>query len=59
MIGLVISMMTEADFWDKFHSKHNPGHHYAKKKIEKEIKEKNQKQEDDPTKFKIFRKCYI
>ena len=53
---MVISMMTEADFWDKFHSKHNPGHYYAKKKIEKEIKEKNQKQEDDPTKFKIFRK---
>ena len=56
MIGIVISMMTEADFWDKFHAKHNPGHYYAKKKIEKEIKEKNQKQEDDPTKFKIFRK---
>ena len=56
MIGTVISMMTEAEFWDKFHAKHNPGHHYAKKKIEQEIKEKNQKQEDDPSEFKIFRK---
>ena len=53
---MVISMMTEKEFWDKFHAKHNPGHHYAKKKIEKEIKEQNQKQEDDPSKFKIFRK---
>ena len=56
MIGIVISMMTETEFWDKFNAKHNSGHHYAKKKIKKEIKEKNQKQEDDPTKFKIFRK---
>ena len=41
MIGIVISMMTETEFWDKFHAKHNPGHYYAKKKIEKEVKEKN------------------
>ena len=56
MIGTVISMMTEAEFWDKFHAKHNSSYYYAKKKIKKENKEKNQKQEDDPTKFKIFRK---
>ena len=56
MIGLVISMMTEADFWDKFHAKHNPGYHYAKKKNKEEIKKKNQEQEDDPSKFKVFRK---
>ena len=56
MIGTVISMMTETEFWDKFNARHNPGYHYAKKKIKKENKEKNQKQEDNPSKFKIFRK---
>ena len=56
MIGMVISMMTEKDFWDKFNEKHNPGYYHAKKKIKKENKEKNQEQEDDPSKFKIFRK---
>ena len=56
MIGIVISMMTETEFWDKFHAKHNPGYYYAKKKIEKKIKEENQKQKDNPPKFKIFRK---
>ena len=48
--------MTEEEFWDKFNKKHNPGFRYAKKKIEKEIKKKDQKQEDDPAKFKILRK---
>jgi len=56
MIGTVISMMTEAEFWDKFHAKHNPGYYYAKKKIKKEIKEKIKKQKNDSFKFKIFRK---
>ena len=56
MIGTVISMMTETEFCDKFNKKHNPGYCYAKKKIKKENKEKNQKLEDDPSKFKIFRK---
>ena len=37
MIGMVISMMTETEFWDKFHAKHNPGYHYAKKKNEEKI----------------------
>ena len=50
------SVMTEGEFWDKFHKKHNPGFHYGTKKIEKKIKKKNQKQEDDPSKFKVFRK---
>ena len=56
MIGIVISMMTEPEFWDKFHGNHNPGYYYAKKKIKKVNKEKNQEQEDNPPKFKIFRK---
>ena len=40
MIGMVISMMTEKEFWDKFHAKHNPGHYYAKKKTKRRIKNK-------------------
>ena len=41
MLGLIISMMTEKDFWDKFHSKHNPKYHNAKKKTKR--KQKNKK----------------
>ena len=41
MLGLIISMMTERDFWDKFHSKHNPKYHHAKKKTKR--KQKNKK----------------
>ena len=36
---MVISIMTEKDFWDKFNSKHNPGYHYAKKTKNKKRKE--------------------
>ena len=53
---MVISMMTEEDFWSKFNRKHNPGRYYVTKKIEKKIEEKNQKQKDTPPKFKVFRK---
>ena len=56
MIGIVISMMTEREFWDKFNARHNPGYYYAKKKIKKENKEKNQKQKDHTIKYKVFRK---
>ena len=48
--------MTEKYFWDKFNSKHNPRYYYAKKKTEKKIKEKSQKQKNHSFKFKIFRK---
>jgi len=37
---LVISMMTEKEFWDKFNSKHNPGYFHAKKKRKKENQRK-------------------
>ena len=40
VVGLVISMMTEQDFWDKFNKKHNPGFQYGTKKIEKKITKK-------------------
>ena len=49
-------MMTEKEFWDKFNEKHNPRYYYATKKTEKEIEEKNQKQKDDSSKFKVLRK---
>ena len=32
MTGTVFSMKTERDFWDMFHSKHNPKYHAKKKK---------------------------
>ena len=36
-MALAISMMTEGDFWDKFHRKHNPQFYekLKKKKTEK------------------------
>ena len=40
MIGMIISMMTEKDFWDKFHSKHNPKYFYDKKKQKENRKTK-------------------
>ena len=53
---MVISMMTEKEFWDKFNLKHNPVYYYAKKKTEEKNKEKNKKQKNNSFKFKIFRK---
>ena len=48
--------MTEKDFWDKFNLKHNPKYHYAEKKTENKIKEKDKKQKNYTSQFKIFRK---
>jgi len=56
MWDMVISMMTEKEFWDKFNSKHNPGYYYVKKKTEEKNKKKNKKQKNYSSKFKIFRK---
>ena len=56
MWDMIISMMTEKEFWDKFNAKHNPGYFYAKKKTEEKNKKKNKKQKDNSFKFKIFRK---
>jgi predicted metal-dependent hydrolase len=42
IFDMVISMMTEEEFWDKFNKKHNPRYYYAKKKT-KEEKTKNKK----------------
>ena len=41
-ISMVIDMMTEKEFWDMFHKKHNPKYYNAKKKTKKK-KTKNKK----------------
>ena len=56
MWDMVISMMTEKEFWDKFNLKHNPVYYYAKKKTEKKIKEKGKEQKNYTPQFKNFRK---
>jgi len=48
--------MTEENFFDMFNRIHNPDYYYGKqKKIKKKIKEKDQKQKNNPPKFKVFR----
>ena len=39
-ILMAIDMMTERDFWDMFHKKHNPRYYYGKKKTKKKKTEK-------------------
>ena len=56
IISTVFSMMTERDFWDMFHKKHNPGYYYAKKKTKEKIKEENKKQKDFSFEHKVTRK---
>ena len=56
MIGTIISMMTEKEFWDTFNKKHNPGYYYVKTKNKKENQKKNQKQKDHTIEYKVFRK---
>ena len=52
MIGRVISMMTEKDFWDKFNEKHNPGYYHAKKKIKKKTKRRIKNKKTIPLNLK-------
>ena len=40
--------MTEENFWDKFHKKHNPRYHSAKKKSKTKIKLKPKRQRRYP-----------
>ncbi len=44
---MVISMMTEADFWDRFNKKHNSKYYYATKN-KKKIKLKSKRQRRYP-----------
>tara|TARA_R100001369_G_scaffold81101_1_gene111863 strand:+ start:220 stop:393 length:174 start_codon:yes stop_codon:yes gene_type:complete len=55
MLGIIFDMMTEKEFWDMFHKKHNPKYSYEKEK-EKTKQKKNKKQKNNPFKFEIFRK---
>ena len=56
ILSTVFSMMTERDFWDMFHKKHNPRYYYGKKKTKEKIKEKNKKQKDNTFERKVIRK---
>ena len=53
---LVISMMTEKDFWDMFHKKHNPNY-YAKKKTKKKktTKKKKNFRDNGNKRYPIFK----
>ena len=51
----VISLMTEKDFWDKFHKKHNPKY-YAKKKTKKKTsKEKKSYRNSTSERYPVFK----
>ena len=57
IVEIMVIRMTELDFWDKFNKKHNPQfYEKLKKEIKEKIKKKNQEQEDNPPRFKVFRK---
>tara|TARA_R100001480_G_scaffold40389_1_gene53099 strand:- start:20 stop:178 length:159 start_codon:yes stop_codon:yes gene_type:complete len=45
--------VTEKEFWDKFHMKHNSRYCYAKKKTTEKIEKKDKKQENYSTEHKI------
>ena len=44
---MIINMMTEKEFWDKFNKKHNPKYYYATKN-KKKIKLKPKRQRRYP-----------
>jgi len=46
-VSTVISGMTEREFWDMFHKRHNPKYYYAKKETQKK---KTQKKKTSYTK---------
>ena len=39
-LGMIINMMTEKEFWDKFNKKHNPTYYYGKEKKKTKDKKK-------------------
>ena len=49
------SVMTEGEFWDKFHKKHNPGFQYGTKKIEKKITKKKTSRPESIKRNPIFK----
>ena len=56
IISTTFSVVTEKDFWDMFHKKHNPRYYYAKKETKEKIKKKNKKQKDNTFERKVSRK---
>ena len=50
VMALAIEMMTEKDFWDMFHKKHNPRYYNAKKKTEKKKTENKKTSRPKPAK---------
>ena len=42
-LGMIINMMTEKEFWDRFNKKHNPGYYYGKEKKKTKDKKKNRR----------------
>ena len=40
---MIINMMTEKEFWDKFNKKHNPDYYYGKEKKKTKDKKKNRR----------------
>ena len=52
----IISMMTEKDFWDKFHKKHNPEYYAKKKTKEKKAPEEKKSYRDSTSKrYPVFK----
>ena len=56
VFSLVIDMMTEKDFWDKFNKKHNPRYYYATKKTkEKKTSKKKTSSADSTERYPVFK----
>ena len=50
IISTVFSMMTEREFWDMFHKKHNPRYYNAKKETQKKKTENKKTSRSKSTK---------
>ena len=56
VFSLVIDMMTEKDFWDKFNKKHNPRYYYATKKTkEKKTSKKKTSRSKSTERYPVFK----
>jgi hypothetical protein len=56
VFSLVIDMMTEKDFWDKFNKKHNPKYYYASKKTkEKKTEKKKTSRSKSTERYPVFK----
>ena len=55
-LSTIFSMMTEREFWDMFHKKHNPRYYKAKKKPKKKKTENKKTGRSKSTKrYSIFK----